>query len=452
MIGGIANWLLAYASVHLLASLVIVPVAYLALRMRAIAPNARTALLVVSFVLVVLGPAIALQANVAGELVANTSSAIPVNDPPAGNPTIAPPISMQGEEDRDITITPMFAALLLASWLAGMILAFARLLGAHAGLRRIVAASHRSPSLEKAHRQAIPAGVEILVSPMFGPAAIGIVRPRIVLPQGMVMTLPREVLRAVLLHESTHHRRRDVHILLIQRLVEAVFWWNPLVHLLGKASDAAREVACDIGAARAFGASTDYAEALLDAIAHFVPTAPHADARALCAAASLSTLERRIDAIIEAPRSRGWMDKAVLPGVGGVLVMLCIGASIAAPGIAVKQDGTVPASSTLAPEDSVPPTQVQKQQELLALQDRHSQFVHASQDRYSQSLTRLTESYTRELTVLAEQPPDDAKEARLERLNAHYRRLLSDNETSYRVATAQAETQFLSRRNALAIP
>ena len=449
---GIANWVLAYAGAHLLASLVIVPVAFLALRMRAIAPEARTTLLLVAFVLVVLGPAIALQANVTGEAVTNTSGSILANEPPAGNSTIATRNSMQGEEDRGITITPMFAALLLASWLAGMILAFARLLGAHAGLRRIVAASHRSPSLEKVHRQAIPAGVEILVSPMFGPATIGIVRPRIVLPQAMAMTLPTDVLRAVLLHESTHHRRRDVHALLVQRLVEAVFWWDPLVRLLGKASDAAREVACDIGAARAFGNSTGYAEALLDAIAHFVPTAPHADARALCAGASLSTLDRRIDAIIEAPRSRGWTDRAVLPGVGGVLVLLCIGASIAAPGITVKRDGTVPASSALAPDDSVPPTQAQKQQELLALQDRHSQFVHASQDLYSQSLARLTESYTRELSVLAEEPPDDGKEARLEHLNAHYLRLFSDNETSYRMATAQAEAQFLSRRSALAIP
>ena len=36
---GIANWVLAYAGAHLLASLVIVPVAFLALRMRAKQPG-----------------------------------------------------------------------------------------------------------------------------------------------------------------------------------------------------------------------------------------------------------------------------------------------------------------------------------------------------------------------------------------------------------------------------
>ena len=444
---GIANWLLAYASAHLLATLVVVPVACLVLRARAIAPGTHAALLLVALVLVVVGPAIAMQASTAGEVAAIISNASAIAETPVADDGTALRLSAAGEKDGGIRVAPTLAAVLLASWLAGIAWSLARLLVAHAGLRRIVAESRRSRSLEHAYRQVIPTGVEILVAPGFGPAAIGIVRPKIVLPRAMALALPEDALRAVLLHEATHHRRRDVCILLVQRLVEALFWWNPLVRLLGRASDAAREVACDIDAARAYGASTDYAEALLDSIAHFVPHSSLADARALHAAASLSTLDRRIDAIIAAPRSPGWTDKVMVTGMGGALMLLCIGASLAAPGIAVERSVDPVSHVGMPGAYSVP----SNDDALLALHDRHSQAVHENHDRYSEALQRLTESYTRELSALAEEPPDDGKDARLERLNERYGRLFADTESRFRDAAVQAETGFLATRNALAM-
>ena len=441
----IANWLLGYASGHLLVSLAVVPVACLALRMRAIAPGMRAALLLVAFLLVVIGPAIPMQATIAGEVIA-TASGGNLGLAPSSSQATAIPRSARGTPHTGIPVAPRLAALLLASWLAGIAWSLARLLVAHGGLRRIVAVSRRSPTLEAAYRQQIHAGVEILVSPSFGPAAVGILRPKIILPHGMVRALPADALRAVLLHESTHHRRRDVHVLLVQRLVEAVFWWNPLVRLLGKASDATREVACDIDAARAYGAKTDYAEALLDSIAYFVSPVARADAHALHAGASLSTLDRRIDAIIEAPRSAGWTGKALVAGVGGALMSLCIGASLAAPHVVVEQ--VIDAASPVG----MPGTDYVSWDgdALLALHDRYSQSVHERHDRYSQVLERLTDSYTREVSALAEEPPDDGKDARLQRLDARYGRLFADTEFRFRDASAKAETSFLATRNALA--
>lgn len=447
MMDGIANGLLAYASAHLLATLVIVPLVFLALRMRVIEREMHAALLLVACLLVVVGPAIPLQANVADEAVATISSTSAIAQTPAADDVASPRRSATGDEGSGITVAPTLAALLLASWMAGIAWSLARLLIAHAGVRGIVAASRRSPALENAHRTLLPAGVEILVSTRFGPAAIGILRPRIILPHDMAIALPANALRAVLLHEASHHRRRDVLVLLVQRLVEAVFWWNPLVRLLGTASDAAREVACDIRAARAYGAPTEYAEALLDAIAHFVPHSSRADARALHAAASLSTLDRRIDAIIEEPRSPGWMDRAVLPGSAGALMLLCIGASLAAPGIAM-QPAADPASAVAMPE---PDDVLVHEDALLALHDRYSQAVLENHERYSQALERLTDSYTHESSALAEEPPDDGKDARLEQLNARYRRLFDDSESRFRDAAAQAEASFIATSNALAM-
>lgn len=446
MMDGIANWLLAYASAHLLASLVVVPVACLALRMRSIAPDMRVALLLVACVMVVVGPAIPLQANGAGEVITTIANAGAIAQTPATDDGTALGLSATGERDSGISVAPTLAALLLAAWLAGIAWSLVRLFVAHAGLRRIMAASRRSPALEDAYREVIPAGVEILVSTAFGPAAVGILHPKIILPRGMAMALPADALRAALLHEASHHRRRDVLVLLMQRLVEAVFWWNPLVRLLGTASDAAREVACDIRAARTFGAPADYAEALLDAIAHFVPTGSHAGGLALHTAASLSTLDRRIDAIIEQPRSPGWADKAMLTGVGGALMLLCIGASFAAPRIALAP-AVDPVSAIAMPDTRAMPSDGDA---LLALHDRYSQFVHESHDRYSQVLERLTDAYTRELSALAEEPPDDGKDARLERLTARYGRLYADTESRFRDEAAQAEIRFIAASNALA--
>lgn len=403
---GIANWLLAYATAHLLATLVVVPVACLVLRMRAIAPGMRAALLLMASVLVVAGPAISLQVDSAGQAITTISNASAIAETPAADVGVAPEEPSTGAKHGGIMIAPGLAALVLAAWLAGAAWALARLLVAHSGLCRILVGSGRSPALEAACGQVLPAGVQILVSPAFGPAAVGILRPKIILPHGMVRALPADALRAVLLHEATHHRRRDLHALLVQRLVEALFWWNPLVRLLGKASDAIREVACDIDAARAYGASTDYAEALLDSIAHFVPPLARADAHALHAGASLSTLDRRIDAIIEAPRSPGWTGKALVTGVGGALMLLCIGASIAAPDIALKQtvDQSEPAAMHKA--DALPSGA--DSDALLALHDR-SQSMRENQDRYSQAqaLQLLTDSYTRDEAALAEPPPHE---------------------------------------------
>ncbi|MEG2942542.1 MAG: M56 family metallopeptidase, partial [Thermomonas sp.] len=334
MMDATANWLLQYASAHMLASLLIVPVACIALRMRAIAPERRADLLSLAFALVILGPAVALQA---GGLFATTSNAgvlIETAAPDLGAMQVLP---TQAVAQSGFGIAPALAALLLAAWLAGASWHLLRLCAAHVGLRRIVASSRRSRELEDACAALVPADVEILVTPAFGPAAVGILRRRIVLPQAMAEALPTEALRAVVLHEATHHQRKDVHALFLQRLGEALFWWNPLIRMLGKATDASREVACDVRAARAFGAPTDYAEALLDSIAHLLPATQHASAQVLCAAASLSTLEQRIDAIIEVPRSRSRGSRMLLPGIGGALTLLCIGASLASPEIAVRQ-------------------------------------------------------------------------------------------------------------------
>lgn len=450
-------WLLNYAVEHLLLCLIVAPLLYLAIRTGAVAPGKRAALLLLAFALTVIGPAIPLPTTQMGHSIVPASSS---SQPRAAEPAAADPgTALMTAQQRDaMTIAPELAALLISLWLAGAAWGLARLLSAQAGARRVLAASQRSHELEHKYRHAIPAGTQIHVSPSFGPAALGIAAPKIVLPRELATSLPDDALRAVVLHEASHIRRKDLPILLMQRLALALFWWNPILRLMSAAIDSAREIACDLRASRAYGASVDYAEALLLSIEHLAPAQPRRDAQALCAAASLATLDERIDAIIEAPKTPTWAATATLLSVSVALIVLWVAADIAAPRIALKHPvaGSTESVRTSAQAPSrhrtATPTTATDPDAVIALHDEYSQFLYASHDDYTQTLTKLMDAYGQELAALERTAPQADRDARLDRLNRDYSRLHAAAESRYRIATAQAEAKFLAGQQSLGYP
>ena len=87
-------------------------------------------------------------------------------------------------------------------------------------------------------------GVVLLRSPgAAAPAAIGIVRPRIVLPAALV--LGDDELAAILAHECAHVARRDNLLALVDAAFGAALWFHPLVWLARRILARAREEACD---------------------------------------------------------------------------------------------------------------------------------------------------------------------------------------------------------------
>jgi beta-lactamase regulating signal transducer with metallopeptidase domain len=74
------------------------------------------------------------------------------------------------------------------------------------------------------------------------PMLIGLFRPELVLPD---RDYTDKQLRAVLLHELTHLRRKDVLVKWLSVLACAVHWFNPLVWLARRALDRACELSCD---------------------------------------------------------------------------------------------------------------------------------------------------------------------------------------------------------------
>jgi len=70
------------------------------------------------------------------------------------------------------------------------------------------------------------AGEEVLISDGLGPAVLGFLHPRIVLPP-WALDLKAEDLKMVLLHEAEHRRARDPAVLATGLLLTALAPWNP---------------------------------------------------------------------------------------------------------------------------------------------------------------------------------------------------------------------------------
>jgi uncharacterized protein (TIGR03435 family) len=95
------------------------------------------------------------------------------------------------------------------------------------------------------------------------PGIVGFFRPVLVLPPALLDHLNAQQLSAVLAHEMCHVRRRDNLFAAIHMLVEAIFWFNPLVWWIGSRLVAERERACDEEVLRTGCEPADYVEGIL---------------------------------------------------------------------------------------------------------------------------------------------------------------------------------------------
>ena len=77
------------------------------------------------------------------------------------------------------------------------------------------------------------------------PALFGFVRPRLLLPQGMLETYGLEELRYVFIHELAHLKQRDIYFGWLMALLQVVHWFNPLMWFAFGRMRADRELACD---------------------------------------------------------------------------------------------------------------------------------------------------------------------------------------------------------------
>ncbi len=103
----------------------------------------------------------------------------------------------------------------------------------------------------------------VLSTGILEPGIFGIFQPVLVWPQGISEHLDDEHVQAILAHEICHVRRRDNLASAAHMLVEAIFWFHPLVWWMGKRLVEERERACDEQALELGNEPKVYAESIL---------------------------------------------------------------------------------------------------------------------------------------------------------------------------------------------
>jgi beta-lactamase regulating signal transducer with metallopeptidase domain len=172
-----------------------------------------------------------------------------------------------------------------AVWLIGFLTLSFRWLVRWRGVREI---------LRAAVPTAIVAPVPVRTSTgLREPSIVGIVRPVLLLPAKIATQLTPPQLEAVLRHEVCHLRRHDNLTSAIHMLVEAIFWFHPLVWWIGARLLEERERACDESVVRSGSDPRIYAEGILRVCRSYL-----ASDLACVAGVSGADLKLRLEAIM----------------------------------------------------------------------------------------------------------------------------------------------------------
>ena len=205
------------------------------------------------------------------------------------------------------------AQVVLGVWLAG---AAASLILLAVGQRRALArfgritADAEDPNLARA------------ANPSVGPALVGVVRPRVVVPNDFETRFAADERAMILAHERTHLAFGHASINGLTALLKALNWFNPLVHVAARYARVDQELACDAAVVEQFpGARRTYAHALLKTQLAYAPLPLGCD----WPVRSASLLEKRIQMLAQQKPGR-----VRLIGGATFIAALTAGAGVAA--------------------------------------------------------------------------------------------------------------------------
>jgi bla regulator protein blaR1 len=166
--------------------------------------------------------------------------------------TQSPSLGAAANSAPSAALTHLLPSVLLAVWFCGSLAVLALWC---VRWRRIAAMAQQAMPLTKGREIEALRGLEDagLATPMeirlsrstLEPGIFGITTPILVWPEGISERLDDAQLQAVIAHELWHVRRRDNLAAAFHMLVEAIFWFHPLVWWLGTRLVEERERACD---------------------------------------------------------------------------------------------------------------------------------------------------------------------------------------------------------------
>jgi beta-lactamase regulating signal transducer with metallopeptidase domain len=198
-------------------------------------------------------------------------------------------------------LAPAILWLVLASvWAAGALVVIVRAVRAH----RLATGAARTAPVAPPFAQRLVAtlagklGVRTpalhVGAVTVGPHVLGLVHTTIVVPPALLHR--PELLRAALLHELAHVRRRDMLGRIAQVAATSLLWFWPIVRVVGRRLDAARETACDAWALETGEVARPTYARLLVRMAELRAATP-----AAMALAAPHALDARVRAVLDHP-------------------------------------------------------------------------------------------------------------------------------------------------------
>ena len=255
--------------------------------------------------------------------------------PPNGSTVAAPhslpnPLDLAGYTPR---VSRALALIVVGIWIAGAVIG---LIGLAASIVRVRGLKRRSSPLDGALAEELPwltevdRGREIYLRLSFEietPVAIGFGRPVILIPTELASADGLVAIEQLVLHEHAHLRRYDDWTNLVQRTIERIFWFNPIVWLVGRRIALEREIASDDDVVAKTGEAHAYATSLWK-LAREMRMPEHA----VVAPGALLTRKQitiRIEQLLDKNRARLHRSPAAALGIGlaGVLAVAFVATS-----------------------------------------------------------------------------------------------------------------------------
>ncbi len=178
--------------------------------------------------------------------------------------TVGAPAVETAREAPEVTLLSHkgFVPILFGVWISGLVAVLALWLKRWAPVRAAIRSATLLP---------IEAPIPVMsVASHLEPGIVGIVRPILLLPTGIMENLTPVELQAILAHELCHLRRQDNLTAAIHMLVEAVFWFYPFAWWIGARLIDERERACDEAVVISGNDPQVYAEGILKVCRFYV--------------------------------------------------------------------------------------------------------------------------------------------------------------------------------------
>jgi beta-lactamase regulating signal transducer with metallopeptidase domain len=204
------------------------------------------------------------------------------------------------------SVSPLREAVAAVGWQSWLLFAWATIV-----ILQIARLAVQRIRLAKLLEKAAPAGAELagLVAELArhiglrrAPAALsvagdcplfvcGLRKPRLVLPDRLIVSLDDAQRKQVILHELAHIKRRDLAWGWPAEIARMIYFFNPLVYWAAYRLRLERELACDqLAMARSGHPPADYARTLVEVVSH---ASQPASAQAAAIAAGLEGGEKK---------------------------------------------------------------------------------------------------------------------------------------------------------------